>query len=252
MEIINIFWTGGVDSTFRVLQLSRQKVIIQPIYVIDSYRKSQSLELESMRSIIKCLKQKEETVAEIADILMFEKEKIPIDNDITNAYQILSKTIRLGGQYEWLSRLAKLYPGVELGIEKPNGEYSGCCYAIEKYGKLIKYGSSFVVDKQNSSKEIILLFQNFTFPIYYITEIDMVSWVKKYGYEDVMSLIWFCHAPINNTPCGVCRPCQQKMECGMSFLLPRKAQNRYKTYSKLKEKCRICSKLYYIIIHLFS
>lgn len=38
-RIINILWTGGLDSTCRVAQLSQMgNIIIQPYYIIDPCR----------------------------------------------------------------------------------------------------------------------------------------------------------------------------------------------------------------------
>ena len=85
-----------------------------------------------------------------------------------------------------------------------------------------------VLDPQRSSKEGMLVFGWFHFPFITRTEADMLQLVKEWGYEDVMKNIWFCHYPIKGKPCGVCHPCAIKMEAKMTFLLPRKAQMRYK------------------------
>lgn len=251
MKNVKIFYTGGFDSTFRILQLSRQKVIIQPFYVIDKNRKSLSLELERMHKIIKSLEERKDTYAKFSDITIVEKDEIPHDETITKAFNFLQNNIRIGGQYEWLGRLAKLHPGIELGIEKTNGEYSGCSFAIEKYGQLKEEDGNWILNKECSSNELSLVFGNFSFPIYYLTEVEMVNWIKKYEYEDIMSLIWFCHHPINNQPCGICRPCQQKMECGMEFLVQPKAKKRYKFYTTLNNKSNFLAKTYSRLLFLF-
>ena len=46
---INLLWTSGWDSTFRLLQLVvEQKVSVQPIYIIDTGRASTLTEIKSM------------------------------------------------------------------------------------------------------------------------------------------------------------------------------------------------------------
>jgi 7-cyano-7-deazaguanine synthase len=93
-----------------------------------------------------------------------------------------------------------------------------------------------------SSEILIRLFGKFSLPIIELTENNMLDNIVSWGYKDVMKLIWFCHNPINNSEvCGFCRPCQQKMESGMEWLLPKKAQKRYK-YRKLISK--ICGERY--------
>lgn len=34
-EVINVLWTGGYDSSFRMVQLSKSNVMIQPYYLSD-------------------------------------------------------------------------------------------------------------------------------------------------------------------------------------------------------------------------
>ena len=43
---VEIFWTGGYDSTFRVVQLSRMDVVIRPYYLSDN-RIAESYEISA-------------------------------------------------------------------------------------------------------------------------------------------------------------------------------------------------------------
>ena len=53
-KIVEIFWTGGFDSTFRIVQLSRCNVTIQPYYISDN-RKSEKNELKAIEQITNIL-----------------------------------------------------------------------------------------------------------------------------------------------------------------------------------------------------
>lgn len=235
MKKIDILWTGGWDSTYRIVELSMKEVIICPIYVLDEGRKSSDIEISTMNKIIELLKNEEKTKAKFEEIKIIIKSDIPENKEITEAYQKICETVKLGTQYEWLARYALNNPGIELGIEKPFGEYSGCITAIEKFGKFTKDKDDIlIVDKKNSSKELNTLFGNFKFPIASITEKEMVNNIKELNYEHIMKHIWFCHTPNQDKPCGYCRPCQQKMECGMEFLLPRESQKNYCSFKKVK------------------
>lgn len=234
MKEVKIFWTGGWDSTFRIVELSMMKVVICPLYVVDEGRKSTDIEIASMNKIIELLKEKENTKATFKEIKIISKKDIPANAKITEAYAKICESVKLGSQYEWLARYAINDSKIELGIEKPSGEYSGCITAIEKLGKFTKDEDDvLIVDESNSSVELNLVFGNFKFPIADITEKEMVEKIKKLGYEDIMKNIWFCHTPIKNEPCGYCRPCQQKMECGMEFLLPVTSQKKYYKFSRM-------------------
>ena len=227
----NILWTGGWDSTFRMIQLAvdgKQNDIIQAIYVIGDKRKSEKREIQAMKEIISLLRSI--SCSQIKDVIIIDKAQIKENSKITSAYNYIKSLVPLGTQYEYLARLAVDYPGIEIGIEKPNGEFGGCTEAINKTGGLLKKNGSYYIDTQNSSEECNALFGNFSFPLTDLTEMDMVEWIKKNGLTDIMTHIWFCHNPIHGKPCGICRPCQQKMECNMEWLLPKEAHTRYRKY----------------------
>ncbi len=227
---VYILWTGGWDSTYRLVELSKTNVHIYPVYCLDSNRKSVDFELAAMQNIIQLLKERKTTRAHLSDVKIIKVEDIPKDEKITTAYKNICQTIKLGTQYDWLGRLANEYPMIEIGIEKPSGEYNGCVAAVEKHGRFKRINGRLVIDKEKSSEDLVCLFGNLAFPIADITEVEMQENIAKWGDEDIMKQIWFCHSPIAGKPCGFCRPCQQKMECNMAWLLPKNAQRRYKIW----------------------
>lgn len=48
---IEIFWIGGWDSTYRVVDLGRQNRIVSPVYVIDRNRPSWEKEIETIENL---------------------------------------------------------------------------------------------------------------------------------------------------------------------------------------------------------
>ncbi len=233
--IVNILWTGGWDSTYRIVELSRQNVTIQPIYCCDPGRKSTQKEMDTMEAIRNALINKEGTIATFLPIISVNIDSIPINEKITNAYKEICKKVKLGSQYEWLAGLSQIYPNLELGLEKPYGDdFSSGNVAISTFGKFKLENGIKVIDCDNSSEECKIIFSRFKFPIVDLTELEMAENIKKWGYEDIMKMIWFCHTPIKGKPCGVCRPCQQKMDNGMNFLINKKGQKRYKIYKFIK------------------
>ncbi len=232
-ERINLLWTGGWDSTYRMLELSFQEVTVHPVYVIDPGRGSTQREIAAIHAITKALREKERTRATIDEAEIRQLSSIPPDAAITGAYSRIVKSIRLGTQYEWLGRLARVYPFLEIGVEKPHGEFSGCNTVIERMGKW-KEGAD-VLDPDGTDKDCFELLGWFTFPIIRRTELEMAEKIREWGYEDIMRMIWFCYDPIRGQPCGLCRPCQQKMESSMEWLLPPQAQKRYYRAGRLRK-----------------
>ena len=229
-ESVSLLWTGGWDSTFRLVELSFEDLDIYPVYVVDQKRKSHKIELQKMQEIVAALKNKPLTKAYIHDVEIVERSAIEQDAKITEAYRIVNEKTHLGSQHEWLARLGKTRPGLELGTEAGNPETSHIIHAIEEFGKLVIENNVGVLDPERSSEEGMLVLGWFRFPLITRTEGDMLQLIKQWGYEDIMQNIWFCHTPIDGQPCGLCHPCEVKMESKMEFLLPQKAQKRYKVY----------------------
>lgn len=221
-EIVKLFWTGGWDSTFRLVELSREKNTVQPIYIYGDGRPSASIELRTMNKIIDVMKQKDWVQATILPILFVNyNEIIPVEN-ITASYLEMKKILPLGSQYEWLAWYAHVNPGIEIGITYSDSMVSrilrtdkGYC-TIKETSKVSKYE----IDLEKSSVNANLLFGSWYYPILFRTERDMLKQIHEWGCEDIMEMIWFCHRPIHGKPCGYCHPCQVKVLSDMAFLLP--------------------------------
>lgn len=235
METRYILWTGGWDSTYRMVELSRQALTVQPVYVIDEGRKSFRKEQQVMTQILQALRERKETQAELKDVLYIPVEEIEGDPAITEAFSRVRQTQAIGGQYEWLARLALRYPGIELGVEKPLGQGGGCNTLIARSGKLLEENGIYRIDREQSQPDCVLLLGNFTFPIRGKNVPDMVEDIRRWGYEDIMQQIWFCNTPVKGQVCGMCNPCRQKMEGGMEWLLPDDARKRYRTHTKIRK-----------------
>lgn len=230
---VYLLWTGGWDSTFRLVELSFKDIDVYPVYVLDLNRRSKDIELKSMQSIIEALRAKPMTKAQIHDIEIILKDSIPADAEITEAYNVIQKKTNLGSQHEWLARLAKVRPGMEMGTEAGDPETSHILKTIRDFGKLVIEDNVGYLDKELSSKEGLLVLGGVLFPIITRTEKDMVKRIHEWGYEDVMDKIWFCHTPIHGQACGCCHPCEVKIESDMEFLLSKKALHRYKVCKKI-------------------
>ena len=215
---VNIFWTGGWDSTFRILQLLVvEKKTVQPYYIIDSTRKSTEAELTAMNTIRTGMCQKFPFIEEllrptiIVKLVEIDKEKILLPN-----FERLTKSVVLGGQYAWLAAYCEEagIHDMELSIQRPGRMHD----LINDKMKLLQNGKDVVcvIDEKTKYSDLYTLLKYYRFPILNLTKPDMTPIAEKAGFIDLMDLTWFCHNPRdNNTTCGMCGPCITAIRQGM-------------------------------------
>ena len=227
-KTVNLLWTSGWDSTYRLVELSRMDVRVQPIYVTGMGRPSEQRELQAQKEILEALVQKKETIAEILPVRYIDAADIPKNDKIQWAYDEIKKTVALGIQYETLAQCAAMFDSVEIGSEGGLEQNLRMTEAINLCGKLIERDGTYLMDPDTANEMGQYAFSHFTFPIIDKTEAQMAENIKKWGYQDVMSHIWFCHNPINGEQCGLCRACEVKMLNDMEWLVTEKAQKRFR------------------------
>lgn len=232
---VEIFWTGGYDSTFRVVQLSRMDVVIRPYYLSDN-RIAESNEISAIEKITELIRKHPDTKAELLDIVYVPVAERPeTDSEIENAYNRIFSENWLGNQYVWLANFAKQHKGIELSIEKGTNPVK----LIEKNGGFRKEtfegsGDTFVVDEK-THPDYYALFGNFSIPLLEVSKLDMKDFFVRHDYVDIMKATWFCHSPINGKPCGKCNPCKGVVEEGMAERLDEEALERYRKAKKIEK-----------------
>ncbi|MHC4123087.1 MAG: hypothetical protein ACYSSI_05880 [Planctomycetota bacterium] len=229
-QIINLLWTGGWDSTFRLLDLLLVKAkLVQPYYVIDSDRRSTGLELRTMKDIKQRLfAEYPETKNLLLPTRYKELYDIQPNVDITQSFERIRSKHFIGSQYDWLARFAHetRIKDMEMSIEWG-----------EKWEEILGQFLSQSVNKEILFQEISKEFEGsdehtlwkyFRFPIFNLRKADTQTISKNEGFFDLMKLTWFCHRPcVNGTPCGVCNPCTSAMRQGMRWRLPFVSRVRY-------------------------
>lgn len=234
--VVNVFWTGGWDSSFRIAELSRMPVQIRPIYLHGDGRHSEKYERKAMATITKMLKERPETKADFLDLVDVDIHDIEIVPEVSRAFKEVREKTGLGTQMEYLSSYVYKHPGIELGIEKLPIEESHMIHALTSTCEMTVIDADGVPETtpnpETSSEEGLLLFGGIYLPILDRTEGDMVKQIEEWGYQDIMKNVWFCHQPYQGRPCGMCHPCEVKMDAHMEFLLPEDAQKRFRMQRK--------------------
>ncbi|WP_136668382.1 7-cyano-7-deazaguanine synthase [Flavobacterium sp. H122] len=224
-----ILWTGGWDSTFRLLQLVlTEKREVQPVYVKDIDRKSYRKELETIDLILdKIEKHHPEAIKNIKPLIVIDKNQIVIDPDLKECYDKICDVKKIGSQYLWLASFCKQneIDSIELSIEKDNRTDSFFNFISPFFKENLPNPNSLL------KEEVIRIFNYFNFNLFEVTKVDILNISKENGWMEIMDSTWFCHKPKNNKPCGKCKPCLTAFTEGLKFRIP--AKRRIYAYIKL-------------------
>jgi hypothetical protein len=227
--VIHLLWTGGLDSSYRMVRLSRRPVRVQPYYISDN-RQSERQELKAIAEIAADIQGHPKTQCEILPLVVVRVEDIGPDAKITQAYRRLRRATDIGSQYDWLARFAKSVERLELCVEKSESSIALNC--ILKYGELTLQdlapnGPCYVIDEKSSSDDLVQVFGAFLYPVIDKTKPEMIREFTQLGHEAAMHKTWFCFTPIGDEPCGMCNPCKSAIEEGLRFRFTETALKRY-------------------------
>jgi 7-cyano-7-deazaguanine synthase in queuosine biosynthesis len=237
----NLLWTGGWDSTFRLLDLLLlQQKKVQPYYIISSARQSAQHEVRTMDKIRRLLA---ETHPQATPLLLptvyKDAEAIRPNEAITQQYKRLAATQHLGNQYDYLARFAD-----EAGIHDLE-------LSIHKDDHAQKFLQAFVVKEEdgyrlqdNPAYEDLMLFHSFRFPILDLTKLDMERIAAENGFLPLMNETVFCHTPLQDgMPCGQCNPCRYTIAEGLKRRIPYTRRLRYNVIQLVKPPVKYALKL---------
>jgi hypothetical protein len=216
-----ILWTGGWDSTFRLLQLLfLEKRQVEPYYAIDENRKSIRRELLTMKRIRnKILETDGHAAGRLRPTTFFSVSETPPDPEITAAFQSIRDNKHIGGQYDWLARYFKHHgiSGVQLCIHEDD---KAAVVVAPMVTKDPHNDQPLRVGEQYTGTDEHRLFGFFEFPVLDLTKTQMAEIAKEHGWSEIMGLTWFCHKPKKGAPCGQCDPCIYTYDEGLAWRIP--------------------------------
>jgi 7-cyano-7-deazaguanine synthase len=232
---VRLFWSGGWDSTFRLLQLSQEDGLsIRPMYIRDRDRKGMPFELSAMSDILQDVRGIAK--ARVLDVELYDRGTIARDfpdDEISTAYARLADGFRLGYQYELFALLCKgLGVRVECAVE--NSQRSKAKAAIDAQCRLVaceeeRLGAEarYRVVSKGESTDAELVFGHLDFGMLGVSKVEAQQVAEQNGWMPIMCQTWFCHAPVAGEPCGICNPCRDAMNEGMRWRVPLSARLRY-------------------------
>lgn len=233
MEKVTLLFTSGWDSTFRFLQLCQYEIEIQPIYIIDKGRQSNTIEQEQIAKIIS--EAKKRFKATINDVIFYEWDwilKTCKNESISKAFDVLYSKYNIGTQYRIFALLTN-YLGDEkfecAVVHQYHGKVENAIIGEGKMG-VIEAGvlpERYCVVPVGGDDNVYKVFGNLILPVIKMTKKEEEQIAKENGWIDIMELTWFCFAPINGKPCGLCSPCDDAMNTGMEWRMPAISKWRY-------------------------
>jgi hypothetical protein len=232
LPIVNLLWTGGWDSTFRLLQLCQSgRVFIQPHYIIDWERGSHQLEMKTMERIRARILERYPVSQEMLKPTIFTKiEDIPRQEDIRAGWRQLYNQAPLGSQYYWLPEYAisRKIKGLEMSITGGEGRV---CLLLREHCVLREIpgiGMLWCLSEKIGPDSANYIFHDFYFPVLGLTKPKMQAHATERGFLDILNLSWFCFFPIDGEPCGCCNPCKCAIESGMAHRVNLQGLKRYR------------------------
>lgn len=235
---VDILWTGGLDSTYRLVELSRRLCIVQPHYIIDS-RVSLKEELRAMETILRLLRKSKNTRATILDPIFVPKESIAKDTKIFDSWVMLfpGKGTKSMQYYSLAKYAAHNNLFLEVGFQfSPNGTIVKAIDESFLIDHPDKDYDVLIIDPSRSDQDTLNMFGHFYFPksLYHKEKKDEITELNALGYKAVVKHTWSCLTPVWGFPCGHCLPCRSSEKEGVK--IPRIGKFLYSITKPSKEK----------------
>lgn len=216
---IHVLWTGGWDSTFRVLDLAlRQNLPVQPHYVLDPGRVSASYEIDAVDAIREAANARAPGPRIHAPVRV-PLDEIPVSDSVRRMYEVLNHRFGIGAQNVFTVAYAeRLGCGrLEVGVHKDDS----VCAIVDADAAA---GGAQDDEETRCRRRYLACF---SFPLLELTKVDMLHAARRHGFDDLMELTWFCHLPTwSGRPCGFCRPCRWTAAQGLAHRLSPAARIR--------------------------
>jgi hypothetical protein len=220
---VNLLWTGGWDSTFRLLQLLLlHRVPVAPHYLKDSTRASTQTELRTMARIRDHLGEAYPHTRELLQPLRIAAvAEVAEDPELATALREVRERVFIGSQYAWLSAFCKhnALADMELGVHVDDKVQALLRSFVMEFEHPGGY-RSVRVDPRHADTAEYRLFRYFSFPLFRVDKLEIGRKAEAEDWSAIMDMTWFCHTPLRGRPCGICPPCVYTIEEGLARRVP--------------------------------
>lgn len=220
---VHLLWTGGWDSTFRLLELLLlHRLPVVPHYLSDPTRPSTQTELATMARISEYLRATwPRTNALLQPLRVVDLGDVPPDPESIEALRRIRMRLYIGDQYAWLPAYCRhaSIADMELGVHVDDKVQALLRDFVTAFEHPAGY-RSMRVDPRHAGSPEHTLFHWFGFPLFNIDKRGIDRQANAEGWAPIMEMTWFCHTPVHGRPCGTCAPCVFTIEEGLARRVP--------------------------------
>lgn len=214
-NIINVFWTGGMDSTFNLIQkLLTTSSLIHPHYIV-RHEDSTGNEINTMINIRRAIIKKFPDVrSRFLPTTYTNEDYIPKFEEIDSEIAELRKKVRVHEQYQIMAHYCKAnnIDKIDVSYEMQADDSNSDGMSIAQY-----IGNTEA-------------FKSFVNPLKEVTKKECYYLAKDNNWNDLLDLTSFCRRPRRKKihPCGSCGPCIDVVKEGLGFRLPFSSRTKAK------------------------
>lgn len=221
---VRVYWTGGFDSTFRVLQaLLDDRRTVTPYYLsgdIDNAaarktrRRNHLMELRAMDTVREILARDfPEAAARLRPTVVVDEVVLTPTTRQRMRRLAAQKIVRRPTcQYGSLGQYAlQLGQPIEIGIVSDGHSNAGIYAGVQD--KVAGVGASCrLTDAAMRAHPEFALFRNCVFPLLQLQKPDMLRIAQNGGYAHLLQHTWSCWYPTpDNRPCNKCLMCRERV-----------------------------------------
>jgi hypothetical protein len=202
-ETVNLLWTAGYDSTFRLLSLLAAGRTVRPLYVVDHDRPSFPHELRRMAELRRLIEAWPGSAGRLLPLDVRLRADFPVAPDIRAAFEAVAAEAHVGSQYPWLAQVCR-----DLGFG--TGAVELCMVRHEPPTPLQRaiFADPHALPPRLRTDAARVLFAAYSFPTLGLGKADIRAEAARAGFTAILERTWFCHRPVLGRPCGRCAPCR--------------------------------------------
>lgn len=207
-----LLWSGGLRSTYRLIELCRQpNVKIQPVTIAFTKEQSTPYEIQAQSNILAWLLSRKLPVAHLMPPTYLTENQVQVSPQLRQEFDAFMRTEPELANPRWLILAA---------------------YA-EKARKIDFCG--LIPETAVCGNDTPSLFGNYSLQCEGVSDAEMLEHLSSWGYGELVSLLWSCDRPYHGEPCGVCPNCVRKIKAGSAAYHQSSVQKRYSMLMSLTD-----------------